>query len=160
MDKNGFIERSDFQRITQRYKDLPEVSEEHVKVLSEILTELCDEVGLTDDTKKMTYKQFKENWLITMVRAEKEGNLHTVTPFPKMFDIVDLDENGVITLDEWITHYKAYGIDTAHAPASFEAMDTNHDGVVTRDEFAAYYDEFFYTADDKLKSSILYGPLP
>ena len=54
---------------------------------------------------------------------------------------------------------KALNIDKAHARASFDAMDTNGDGKISKEEFVAYHVEFYYTAEDKLKSSILYGPL-
>ena len=157
IDRNGFIERSDFQKMEQRYRDLPGVSEKKIKALAETITGMCDRVGLTGDTQKMSYEAFKEKWLSAKSQLEKEGKLHTVGP--KMFDVIDINENGAITLDEWTLHYKCYGIDTAHAPASFEAIDTNRNGKITRDEFAAYYDEFFHSADDKLNSSILYGPL-
>ena len=156
-NKNGFIERSDFQMVIQRYKDLPAgtVTEEHIKALTESLMVSCDLFGLTDDTKKLTYDEFKEVWLDskTFVTEKLEKIFHA------MFGIIDINQNGFLSLDEWIVHYKSYGIDVAHAPASFEAMDTNHNGKITKDEFIAYHMEFFFSVDDKLKSSILYGPL-
>ena len=135
-NKNGFIECSDFQMVIQYYKDLlaGTVSEEHIKALTE---------SLTDDTMKLTYEEFKEVWLdsktFTMEKSEKTFNA--------MFGIIDINQNGFLSLDEWIVHYKSYGIDVAHASASFEAMDTNHNG---KDEFIAYHMEFFFSVDDKL----------
>jgi hypothetical protein len=38
-------------------------------------------------------------------------------------------------------------------------MNTSGDGVVSMDEFIQYNKEFFFTTEDTLKSSILYGPL-
>ena len=43
--------------------------------------------------------------------------------------------------------------------ASFRAMDRNHDTLLSREEFKAYHVEYFFTSEDKLNSSILYGPL-
>ncbi len=51
------------------------------------------------------------------------------------------------------------GIDTVHARASFDAMDANGDSIVSKEEFTAYLKEFYLTAEDKLKSSLLLGPL-
>ncbi len=67
--------------------------------------------------------------------------------------------NGTISLKEWEIHYNVFGIPVEHAKASFEAMDTDKDGVISQDEFVAYYTEYFYTTEDTLTSSILYGPL-
>ena len=93
-----------------------------------------------------------------MAYMKKEGKVDAV--FHAMFRIIDINENDVISLDKWILHYKSYGIDTAHASASFEAMDTNHDGKITMDEFIAYHMEYFFSVEDKLNSSILYGRTP
>ena len=113
--------------------------------------------GLTDDTKKLTYEEFKEKWFGSMAYMKKEGKVDAV--FHAMFRIIDINENDVISLDEWSLHYKSYGIDTAHASASFEAMDTNHDCKITMDEFIAYHMEYFFSVEGKLNSSIFYGPL-
>ena len=56
-------------------------------------------------------------------------------------------------------HYKALGADVAYARASFDAMDMDGNGVVSKEEFTAYNIEFFYSTEDKLNSSIMYGPL-
>ncbi len=51
-----------------------------------------------------------------------------------MFATVDVNDNGVLSLDEWKTHCKYWKIDPAHAEVSFLAMDRDRDGSVTVDE--------------------------
>ena len=58
--------------------------------------------------------------------------------------------------DEWISHYKANGLDPNHAGGSFTAMDTNRNGVMSKEEFVNYYSEYFFTT---VKSSLLHGPM-
>ena len=76
-----------------------------------------------------------------------------------MFNCLDINGDGVVSMNEWELHYKCMGIDPKHAKASFEAMDTNSNGVVSLEEFTAYHVEFFSSTDNKLNSAILYGPL-
>lgn len=76
-----------------------------------------------------------------------------------MFEIIDEDGDGTISLQEWVKYSRAIGVNPEDAKQSFDAMDANGDKKVTREEFLAYNEEFFYSTDDNLKSSILFGPL-
>ena len=154
VDKDGVITRKDFELVAQRYKDLGGVSGEQLQRVQECLMKMCDSVGLTDDTKQFTYEEFKRR------HAHVDNQLGTTnTIFRTMFNCLDINGDGVVSMNEWELHYKCMGIDPKHAKASFEAMDTNGDGVVSLEEFTAYHVEFFSTTENKLNSAILYGPL-
>ena len=75
------------------------------------------------------------------------------------FEQIDLNGNGEISVQEWQRYNHAMGISSGHARKSFKAMDANGDGVVSFQEFKAYIREFYFSTEDKLRSSILYGPL-
>lgn len=75
------------------------------------------------------------------------------------FNATDVDGEGALQLEQWIVIMKGLGFDTAHAKTTFEAMNTNKDDKVTPDEFADYHYEYFFSPEDKLNSSILFGPL-
>ena len=153
-DKDGVITRKDYELVAQRYKDLGGVSGEQLQRVQECLMKMCDSVGLTDDTKQFTYEEFKRR------HAHVDNQLGTTnTIFRTMFNCLDINGDGVVSMNEWELHYKCMGIDPKHAKASFEAMDTNGDGVVSLEEFTAYHVEFFSTTENKLNSAILYGPL-
>ena len=79
--------------------------------------------------------------------------------YGSMFDVIDANGDGLIDLDEWRVLYECRGIPVEYAKASFVAMDADHDGLISRKEFVDYQFEFTFTSEDKLKSSILYGPL-
>ena len=76
--------------------------------------------------------------------------------FSTMFAAIDLNGDGIISFDEWKSHYVALGIPAYHAQASFAAMDSDSDGKITMQEFVDYHFEF---TENKLNSAILYGPL-
>ncbi len=92
----------------------------------------CDRMGLTDISKSLSYDQYKLEW--SGETAEDAASCKDKF-YQGLFDMLDANENGIISLDEWETHHKCLGIDPTHAKASFDAMDLNKTGTVTRDEF-------------------------
>ena len=153
VDKDGFITHSDFQMIVDRYKEMG-TSEKHLKKLSDTLMKICDAWGLTEQ-KKLTYDEYIKHWIASL---DTIGEF-SIRRFTDMFEIIDEDGDGVISRQEWSKYSEAIGVAPAHAAKSFHAMDIDGDKKVSRDEFVAYNQEFFYSTEDKLKSSILFGPL-
>ena len=154
VDKDGVITRKDFELVAQRYKDLGGISGEQLQRIQESLMKMCDSVGLTDDTKQFTYEEFKRRHALNV---DNHSEFNTI--FRTMFNGLDINGDGVVSMKEWELHYKCIGLDPKYAKASFEAMDTNGDGVVSLEEFTAYHVEFFSSTENKLNSAILFGPL-
>ena len=152
-DGDGFITSSDFKLVVQRYKDMG-ASEEHLGKLQKGFAEMYKASGIADDSTVLTYDQFATNFAKAI-----ESGLEFTKVYTTQFEIIDSDGNGEISFKEWVDYYKALGIDTAQAKASFNAMDTNGDSIVSKEEFVAFNEEFYFTVENKLKSSILYGPL-
>ena len=153
-DKDGLITTHDYKLVVQRYRDMG-VSEEHLKKVEKFYALSWKLGGIVDDTTALTYDQAAANYAKSLDDISDD---HTKI-FTAHFEIVDTDENGEISFEEWVQMYKAAGVDIVHARPSFDAIDTNGDGVISKEEFVAYLEEFFFTAEDKLNSSILYGPL-
>ena len=151
VDKNGFISRADFDLVVSRYKEMGS-SEEHTKILQDHFNKFCDIWGLNDYTVKLTVDEMIEIYGKQLQKPDKPKSI-----FNELFDSVDM--NGNAHFQEWQTHYKAMGIPIEHARASFDAMDANGDGKVSKEEFSDYHREYFRSTEDKLNSSILYGPL-
>lgn len=154
-NKDGYIQRADFMLVTERYKELG-ASDEHLKKIVSAFEEGWKMWGLVDDDTALTYEEFAHNHMEAMAEYSKEG---AVKLFSGMFEVIDLDGNGEISFKEWEDHYRALGVNVAYARASFDAMDMDGNGVVSKEEFTAYNIEFFYSTEDKLHSSIMYGPL-
>ncbi len=132
VSKDGFIGRDDYMIMIQRYKEMG-VSKENLKKIEEYFDKLCISLGLNDESVKLTPEDVLDNFRKSDVTIEQYAK-----GFGLVFDAFDIDGNGVISFDEWEKHYKAAGLDIAHARASFDAMDTNHNGVVSKEEFCAY----------------------
>ena len=151
--KRGQITLADYELVVKNYKDLG-ISEEHLEIVKKVMKQLSDVMGLTDH-KSITYEEFKQIYMKNLESMRE----NTQALFTGAFKMIDTSGIGVISLKEWRDYYKAAGIDPQYAEKSFNAMNTRKDGKVTIEEFVAFNDEYFYTIDDKLNSSCLYGPL-
>ena len=110
-------------------------------------------LGLSDESARLSYDEFKEK----AIDMAKSGILEQM--FTAMFYNLDLNGDGVVSFEEWTAHYICLGIDPAHARASFDAMDQNSDGKISTEDFVSFHYEYLFTAENKLGSAILYGPL-
>jgi len=156
--KSGFVRHSDFQNIVQRYKELGNPTPEQLTALSESFKRSCKQMGLSeDDSNKFTYDEFKNKWFDTMKFLQEKGFLGSY--FNLTYDILDGDKDNNVTLDDWTLHHRAQGIHEDHAKVSYGHASQSTKGL-SRDELAAYYKEFFFSTEDKLNSSVLFGPLP
>ena len=152
-NQDGFMSKSDFELIIQRYKQLG-ASDKHLVKLDKSYNEFAKVLGIVDDNIKLTYEQCIGNYAEACVKSENLAGILSTH-----FEIIDSDGNGIISFKEWSDYYIALGIDSKYAKDSFESMDFNSDGVVSMEEFIAFNKEFYLTAEDKLHSSILFGPL-
>ena len=118
------------------------------------LMKMCDSFGLTNDTKQFTYEEFKRRHAIVDSHSEKVNMI-----FQTIFNGLDINGDGVVSMKKWELHCKCMGLDPKHAKASFEAMDTNSDGVMSLEEFTAYHVEFFSSTENELNSAVMFRPL-
>jgi len=153
VDKDGFITRADYMIIIQRYRDMGS-SQEHLERLKHVFDALCNSLGLAGDSQRVTHDDIVANFGKSSVDIA-----HLAQVFDLMFDAMDSDGSDLLSFKEWVDYYRAVGIDTAYARASFDAMDTDGDGVVSKKEFYDYNKEYYYSTEDKLHSSIMFGPL-
>lgn len=151
---DGFLSRVDFEMIVERHKNMG-ISDDRLVKLNAYYAELSEIMGIADPSVKLTYEAAIAN---LVKNSERFGEFLKKT-IVAHFELIDSDGNGVISFKEWVDMYTVMDVDTAHARASFDAMDANGDGVVSMEEFAAYTKEFYFSVDDTLNSSILYGPL-
>jgi len=77
----------------------------------------------------------------------------------RMYDIIDVDKDGMLSPWEHATFIKCRGVRAKDARKSFAAVDCNHDGVIEFNEFTYGAKEFFNTNDENSPSKLFFNPL-
>ena len=152
--RTGNISLADYDLIVDRYEKLG-ISAEHLEKVKDSFQKFSEIMGLTDHSISITYEQFEQCYIENLDRMKE----NTALVYTGVFSMIDSGGKGKLSYNDWENYYKAVGIDIKHARSSFESMNTTNCGYVTKEEFIAFNDEFFYSADNTLNSSILYGPL-
>ena len=74
-----------------------------------------------------------------------------------MFDIIDTDNDGVISAKEYAVFFQIVGFDQKLVPEAFQAIDTDKDGTISRKEFADAYVEYCKGTDESHPSRHMFG---
>ncbi|XP_013400505.2 sarcoplasmic calcium-binding protein-like [Lingula anatina] len=91
----------------------------------------------------------EEEFISNMAEFVKGDRREIVTlAMPYIYEAIDLNKNGEISVEEYRTFLSGHGIDTTHADAAFAAMDTNNDNVISKEEFLHAAEEFFLSNEE------------
>lgn len=78
---------------------------------------------------------------------------------PYLFQAVDKDSSGEISIEEYKLFFKCLGLTEQDAAISFNAIDKNRDGMLSIKEFVKLGRDFFLTENPKRVSKNFWGPL-
>lgn len=102
-----------------------------------------------------------EQYLIDMhhVMTDKDLRKRVHKFLPYLFQAVDTDSSGELSIDEFKLFFKCLGLTERDAETSFRAIDLNGDGVLSIKEFVKLGRDFFLTENPKHISKYFWGPL-
>ena len=74
-----------------------------------------------------------------------------------IFDSFDLNNDGLISTDEYTDMFLCYHIPIKHSAKAFVKLDRNGDDSVTKSELMEAVDEFFLSSDPASRGNWLFG---
>lgn len=92
-----------------------------------------------------------------MTDKDLKKKVHKFLPY--LFQAVDHDKSGEISIDEYKLFFKCLGLTDRDAEISFLAIDKNNDGMLSIKEFVKLGRDFFLTENPKRVSRNFWGPL-
>lgn len=158
---DGYVEAADAERVARRIAKIRGWSED-----SEEYAEL---EALYDEGVQMLESQFDDQGRVDLdgyLRFHDQilnipGAYHqTVGQLADfIFQVLDADGDGRISLDEVEQFYRAYSIDEELAPTAFEKLDVDADGFLSEDEIRDAVAQFYFSSDPDARGNWLLGPL-
>jgi len=159
-DCNGLIQRKDFEDIAENLstiRNLDQNSKEHhfIRNLSlSIWDNLKDHVNATDGNLDM-WLTFMDSFVINSNNEWYEQYVNVMVQ--TLFDVFDTDQNGYISLDEYLDLFVGLRIEVRFAPKSFVKLDLNNDGKISKSELVKSVEEFLKSDDPLAGGNWLFG---
>ena len=75
----------------------------------------------------------------------------------RMFDLFDLNGDGIVSLEEYKAFYRCWRLPEPLAEEVFPKLDLNSDGVISKDEFLELAGQFHLSDDPDAPGNFLFG---
>lgn len=156
---DGYIEPSDAERVAKRIASIRGWSEdgERYEQLEQLYREGIDAIGpFLDDQGRAdldAYIRFHDQILnVPGLYQQAVGQLADF-----IFQVLDADGDGKISLEEVRQFYQAYAMDEDLAPKAFEKLDVDGDGFLSQSEIKDAVAQFYLSSDPDARGNWLLG---
>lgn len=162
-DNNKLIEKEDFANIGENlcvlwgYKPGSAQYSEYIAKCENLWINFREFIGQAIDESASL-----EEWLEFadkgIVNGSDELYEKHVNQFVKdTFDVFDANDDGFISLDEYIDLFMAYRIEIRYSAKSFTKIDLNKDDLISKEELLSAVKEFYRSNDRDAPGNWLFG---
>lgn len=158
VDMNGYISIADFMKfadnLAREAPDHPDL----ITNLRAVMVEWASAIGIKEGVKasKEDYLKLMAAMAVSENAKVKRGEKSLIYKVDNaLFDVVDVNHDGNITLNEYKLVMKAFNLDEASSEAGFAAVDRNKNGKIDRNEFIETEFKFWFSLDDPDAQGIL-----
>lgn len=159
LNKDGVVSWDDFEVLIRRFTDLGHLSPKELGKLTDAMRHVWEEEwGASGDPYAFIGQ---EQFLTQMehVVNTKPLRKRVASPLPYIFNAIDRDGSGEISIEEFKMFYSCLGLSDQAAEDSFAAIDFNGDGKLSKKEFVKLGRDFFTSEDENRPSKLFWGPL-
>jgi len=154
---NGQMAQHDFEVLADRYVSLGKLSEAKAKQMRTKLDKIWNDIFKPQTTNGVLDEA---SFIQALKNSEDKVHESAKVFYSMWFDVMDLDDKGVITEEEFSLFLKVFRVDSKKdAQDAFKAVDKNKNGKITREEFITTGCEFSMSNDESLPSKYVFGPL-
>jgi len=157
MDSDGKIKKSDYEDLAERYIALGKLEGVRAKQVKRKIVKIWEDYY----AQSAINDELPEQEFLQCLRDHKDMLFDTCLQFfGLLFDVIDLNGDGVIQREEYALFLKVFRIeDKEDVKNAFNVVDTNGDGQLSSDEFIYAGCDYFMTNDETLPSRFIFGPI-
>lgn len=162
-NNNGHLDKGDYTRIADRLADFrgwAEGTDEYNAVHTTLQEDWAEAANFADTNKdnRITLDEWNV-FCDTFIHNEEMYQVTVNNVRQAVIEAVDLDDDGIIDVNDWRNVFKIYSYDESLAEESFKMMDRDADGKVTGDEIAGALNEFLQSNDKSASGNYMFGPV-
>ncbi|MFT4738100.1 MAG: Ca2+-binding EF-hand superfamily protein [Cyclobacteriaceae bacterium] len=163
---NGILQPNDFKDVAIKiceYAGIDKFNKKYdntivqsYRIFIQVLTDLEKHIEL--EISKEEWVLFIEKNLISDLDASPPIDHYITRIVFYIFNLFDINNDAVISIDEYVRMFKIYEIDPSFSQHAFEQLDRNGDKVISREEFADAVKEYFLSDDAGARGNWIFGP--
>jgi len=158
VNNDGVISFEDFIVLSENFGQLGHLSEKEMEEFRGVLKSTWESNwGEVTPYNLVTVEQYLTEMTHVMNDKDLRKKVHRFLPY--LFQAVDKDSSGEISIEEFKLFFKCLGLNDRDAEISFNAIDKNSDGMLSIKEFVKLGRDFFLTENPKRVSKNFWGPL-
>ncbi len=160
-DKNGFLEKSDFDKIVNGFAEAYKIKKdsETYQYISSTYAKRWDALVKEGDTNADN-KVSLDEWLSYQDKLlnDPESDFLWLKITSMFLDIQDVDKDGSISLEEYKTVYKVYGIGNESLAAEiFTKLDFDGDGKISKNDAMNLVADFYLSNNPQAPGNLFFG---
>lgn len=158
VNKDGVIGYDDYKLLATKFTALGHLSPQASKEFQDVMEKLWEEQwGEITPYNLISVEKYISEMQHVLHDKELRKKVHRFLPY--LFQAVDKDASGLISITEFKLFFKCLGLNEQDAVKSFAAIDKNNDGSLSIKEFVKLGRDFFLTEDERRVSKQFWGPL-
>ncbi len=161
-DANGYFEKADVDRIVERLataRGIKNDTEEYDAIQAglNLIWDNARTYGYSQDPNFVTLGDWLQHEDVVLSTEEwRENYMKVVTR--GVFDLIDADGNGEISIEEYTQLMTAFGVEKGIPEWSFKKLDLDGSGVIEKEEFVTIVEQFHISEDRDAPGNFLFGP--
>ncbi len=163
---SGVLRMADFQEVADRLasiKGLKKDSPEYARLVDRILHRWIHIRGEVKDRLHQRPGQSisLDEWLLyhEKVLADEAYRHRIHESFDLVFDALDADSSGDLSVKEFENLFRIYGIPVVYAAEAFARADANCDGHLSKAELVPLVEDYYYSQEPNAPANFIFGPI-
>ena len=161
INKDGYFSREDIELMSERLIECGKLTNEQAEYVRKGFVKYADIFDLKPGEMRPLEEQALKSTkaILSLPAAERKAMIYD--PHEKLFDVIDLNKDGHISLEEFKVYFNVMGADVSDEEVvhSFNTIDTDKNGEISRKEFLAAADDFYNGVEETELSKVFLGRL-